>query len=179
MTFNFYDYECTDGHLSTFSLLYSMTFTLRKVAQTNAAVGSPSRPSTKYADMGTSTPPRPQASTLANGHSSPLASRSSPMTPRTRMMLAQSSPCERSSLSESHEFDWEAAKLHKPPPYGSPMEGARAKAARKSEAGLKSNQKRIIKRPNWLKRYEKIVSKTDPISDFALQGYGVARQHYR
>lgn len=132
----------------------SMAFTLRRTAQTNAAVGSPARPGTKYSDMATSTPPRTPMATLPNGHTSPLASRSSPMTPRTRMMLQQPSPCERPSLSESHEFDWEAVRLHKPPPYGSPMQGARAKAARKSEAGLKSGQKRIVKRPNWFKRCE-------------------------
>ena len=130
-----------------------MAFTLRKVAQTNAAAGSPIRPNNKYVDAGTSTPPRTPMATLPNGHTSPLASRSSPLTPRTKMMMKQASPCDRLSLSESHEFDWEAARLHKPPPYGGPMQGARAKAARKSEAGLKSGQKRLVKKPNWFKRF--------------------------
>jgi hypothetical protein len=127
-----------------------MAFMLRRATQNNAvAAGSPARP--KYSDMSTNTPPRMPMSTLPNGHTSPMRTRT-PITPRTKLAVQQPSPCDGFSISESHEFDWDAVRLHKPPPYGSPMEGARARAARKSEAGQKSGQKRVIKRPGWFKR---------------------------
>lgn len=122
------------------------------------------RQSRNFADMGTETPPRSPLATLPNGHASPV--RGIPRTPRTSMggplMGAQISPSKLStqhdspteglSLSASQPFDWEAVRLRKPPPYDNPVQGARIKAARKSEMGLRNAQKRIVRKKNWFQR---------------------------
>ncbi|EJD06050.1 uncharacterized protein FOMMEDRAFT_79278 [Fomitiporia mediterranea MF3/22] len=83
-------------------------------------------------------------------------------------LVAQSiPPTEGPSRSASQPFDWEAVRLRKPPPYGGPLDGARARAARKSEAGLKNAQKRVVKRPGLFKRISSLPSRiVDEISMF-------------
>ncbi|KAH8117574.1 hypothetical protein DFH11DRAFT_1504795 [Phellopilus nigrolimitatus] len=106
--------------------------------------------------MGTNAPASPQSplTTSPNGRGSP----SSPATPRTKITYPIS-PFNSESLSASRKFDWEAARLRKPPPYGSPLQGAKIKAMRKSEAGLKGTPKRIVKKKTWYERITAIPSR--------------------
>ncbi|KAL5529026.1 hypothetical protein ACEPAG_5000 [Sanghuangporus baumii] len=147
----------------------------RKSDASVAVKGDPPsrRQSRNFTDMGTITPRR---QSMANGIASSTSLMSS-RTPRpsltglpqispSRLTALAPPPTEGPSRSASMPFDWEAVKLRKPPPYGSPLEGARARAARKSEAGLKP-VKRRVKRPSLFKRITTLPSRiVDEISMF-------------
>lgn len=144
------------------SLIFT-AMSLRRFAQSNSTTAGSPRVKRGFADMGTNAPASPQSplTTSPNGRGSP----SSPATPRTQITYPIS-PFNSESLSASRKFDWEAARLRKPPPYGSPLQGAKIKAMRKSEAGLKGTPKRIVKKKTWYERYAK--SKSSSMTDDSL-----------
>ncbi|KAI5122965.1 hypothetical protein M0805_006844 [Coniferiporia weirii] len=128
---------------------------LRRFAQSNASTttGSPVR--RVLADMGSNTPPRSPLASSPNGHGSPGL----PTTPGGTKIVYPISPMNSESLSATRRFDWEAVRLRKPPPYASPLQGARVKAQRKSEAGLKNVPKRAVRKKSWHERITAIPNR--------------------
>ncbi|KAI0780717.1 hypothetical protein BD413DRAFT_499532 [Trametes elegans] len=117
--------------------------TLRRFAQTNAAV---------------SASPRAAAS---NAVSPTTPVRGNPSTPRARLVYPIS-PVTSPSLSASQPFDWEAARSRRPPPYGTPISGKRRN--RPSDAGtpaMGTPGKRIVRKKSL---YDRITSIPSQIS---------------
>jgi hypothetical protein len=80
-----------------------------------------------------------------------------PVTPRTRVKLEYDSPSSTPSISSSIPFDWEAARGHKPPPYGNtPMQ--RLRKARQSDAGTaaKAGKTRVVRKKGFIERIQAI-----------------------
>lgn len=134
---------------------------LRRFAQTNNATGSPrtsmptpGTPSPMLANPQSPSSPSPGMRRHSVGVG--FGSTSTPTTPRTRITY---SPTISPSLSASQPFDWEAARLRKPPPYGSPLHSARVRALRKSETGPglrgspgSPSKKKAIRKSSWRER---------------------------
>ncbi|KAG5642955.1 hypothetical protein DXG03_001836 [Asterophora parasitica] len=114
---------------------------LRRLAQANAAIASPSRPD----------------SHLTASTSSPLTS-GAPSTPRNRVSIgAYRSPASTPSISSSIPFDWNAARSRKPPPYGTPLQTkARKSLGVGSTTGTPA--KRVVRKKGIFERITSIPS---------------------
>ena len=113
---------CPPSGLSTAPTVLRVStgnMSLRRIAQTNAAVSASPR-------MGGST-----SASVAPSPSTPVRG-SVPTTPRTRLVYPIS-PVTSPSLSASQPFDWEAARSRRPPPYSTPLNGKRK--TRQSDVG--------------------------------------------
>ena len=130
-----------------------MSISLRRLAQTNNASSTSSSPMRASRSIGESasllgspvTPRTPR---------SPYASRNStPLTPRTQIIYPIS-PENSESRSASLPFDWEAARLRRPPPYASPVQSAKARSIRKSDAASASRgtAKRVVRKKSLYER---------------------------
>ncbi|TBU65603.1 hypothetical protein BD310DRAFT_911677 [Dichomitus squalens] len=121
---------------------------LRRIAQTNAAVSaSPRMGGTASASSA------PSPSTPVRG--------GLPTTPRTRLVYPIS-PVTSPSLSASQPFDWEAARSRRPPPYATPLNGKRK--TRQSDVGTPGKAtpgKRVVRKKSL---YERITNLPSQIS---------------
>ncbi|KAJ3492370.1 hypothetical protein NLI96_g36 [Meripilus lineatus] len=105
---------------------------LRRIAQTNAAIQSSPRAN----DASSQTTPTTPVKTSLNGL---------PTTPRTRLVYPMS-PVTSPSLSASRPFDWDAARARKPPPYASPLANKQRGRARQSDTpGKPGPSKRVVR----------------------------------
>ncbi|KAI0332134.1 hypothetical protein GY45DRAFT_1433428 [Cubamyces sp. BRFM 1775] len=120
---------------------------LRRLAQTNAAV---------------SASPRAGGSTSASGAPSPSTPvRGAPTTPRARLVYPVS-PITSPSLSASQPFDWEAARSRRPPPYATPLSGKRkSRASDVGTPGKSTPGRRVVRKKSL---YERITSIPSQIS---------------
>ena len=112
------------------------TMSLRRLAANNAA--SPrvrKQNDTTFSPSSSSTPP-----TVSRTPTTPRTSISYPISPETLP-----------SLSASVPFDWEAARLRKPPPYASPLQNARVRA-RKSDVQNQNRTKRFVRKKSIIER---------------------------
>ncbi|KAI0636759.1 hypothetical protein C8Q77DRAFT_523030 [Trametes polyzona] len=105
---------------------------LRRFAQTNAAV---------------SASPRAGGSASASTAASPTTPvRGHPSTPRARLVYPIS-PVTSPSLSASQPFDWEAARSRRPPPYGTPQSGKRRnRTSDVGTPGMSTPGKRVVRK---------------------------------
>ena len=108
---------------------------LRRLAQTNAAV---------------SASPRTGGAASASAAASP-STPVRPSTPRTRLVYPIS-PVTSPSLSASQPFDWEAARSRRPPPYATPLNAKRKN--RSSDIGTpgKTPSKRVVRKKSLYER---------------------------
>ncbi|KAI0372873.1 hypothetical protein BV20DRAFT_990222 [Pilatotrama ljubarskyi] len=112
---------------------------LRRLAQTNAAV---------------SASPRASGSTNASTAASP----STPVRNRARLVYPIS-PVTSPSLSASQPFDWEAARSRRPPPYGTPTPAKRrSRASDVGTPGLGTPGKRVVRKKSLYDRITSIPS---------------------
>ncbi|KAI0647260.1 hypothetical protein C8Q79DRAFT_1000227 [Trametes meyenii] len=118
--------------------------TLRRFAQTNAAV---------------SASPRAGGSTSVSGAPSPSTPvRGNPTTPRARLVYPIS-PVTSPSLSASQPFDWEAARSRRPPPYATPNSGKRrSRTSEVGTPGLGTPGKRVVRKKSLYDRVTSIPS---------------------
>ena len=91
---------------SVFSLSSPTMSSLRRFAQTNAAVSASPRAGSQ------------SSASVGAGPTTPVQG-SGATTPRTRLIYPIS-PVTSPSLSASQPFDWDAARLRRPPPYATP-----------------------------------------------------------
>ncbi len=111
---------------------------LRRFAQTNAAV---------------SASPRTGGSTSASTAASPTTPvRGNPTTPRARLIYPIS-PVTSPSLSASQPFDWEAARSRRPPPYPySTPSGKRKSRSSDVGTGMGTPGKRVVRKKSLYDR---------------------------
>ncbi|KAI8989644.1 hypothetical protein BD414DRAFT_414315 [Trametes punicea] len=120
---------------------------LRRLAQTNAAVSASPR-----AGGSASVSAVPSPSTPVRGN---------PSTPRTRLVYPIS-PVTSPSLSASQPFDWEAARSRRPPPYATPIAGKRRqRGSDVGTPGMGTPGRRIVRKKSL---YERITSIPSQIS---------------
>ena len=129
---------------------------LRRFAQTNHAGAQ-------------ATSPRSSDGSVGSSPSTPMKAKGTPPTPRTRLIYPHS-PLTSPSLSASTPFDWEAARLRKPPPYGTPLAGKRARAARKSSDTAPAAPKRVIRRKGIVERNQVVVVVLGDLSGWCVTG---------
>ncbi|KAI0748342.1 hypothetical protein C8Q80DRAFT_1171386 [Daedaleopsis nitida] len=118
--------------------------TLRRLAQTNAAVSASPRTG------GTAS-----ASTAASP-STPVR----PTTPRTRLVYPIS-PLTSPSLSASQPFDWDAARSRRPPPYATPNAKRKSRSSDIGTPGKATPGKRVVRKKSL---YDRITSLPSQIS---------------
>ncbi|RDB21044.1 hypothetical protein Hypma_011610 [Hypsizygus marmoreus] len=117
---------------------------LRRFAQTNHTA--------------TASPRSPQSS---SGTSSPLTSANGklPSTPRNRVSMgAYRSPASTPSISSSIPFDWNAARSHKPPPYGTPLQNRRRKSQGVGGSDLGTPARRVVRKKGFVEKITAIPS---------------------
>lgn len=119
---------------------------LRRQVHANNSAGM-STPRRVLADVSMNTPTTPRSPM------SPGGSIFGTPSPRKVQMQVPPSPYNSESLSATRPFDWDAARQHKPPPYGSPLSSARAKKARLSEMRSDSDMRRAVRKKSWRERY--------------------------
>lgn len=107
---------------------------LRRLAQTNAAVSASPRAGQASVSVGPTTPVRG----------------SGPSTPRTRLVYPIS-PVTSPSLSASTPFDWEAARARRPPPYATPKRNSRQSDV--GTAGKATPGRRVVRKKSLYDRY--------------------------
>ncbi|EIW60092.1 uncharacterized protein TRAVEDRAFT_63775 [Trametes versicolor FP-101664 SS1] len=119
---------------------------LRRFAQTNAAV---------------SASPRAGGSTSASTAASPTTPvRGNPTTPRARLIYPIS-PVTSPSLSASQPFDWEAARSRRPPPYSTPSGKRKSRSSDVGTPGMGTPGKRVVRKKSL---YDRITSIPSQIS---------------
>lgn len=110
---------------------------LRRFAQTNAAV---------------SASPRAGGSTSASTAASPTTPvRGNPTTPRARLIYPIS-PVTSPSLSASQPFDWEAARSRRPPPYSTPSGKRKSRSSDVGTPGMGTPGKRVVRKKSLYDR---------------------------